>query len=215
VTLALVPLLALVLYYGSGHVLTQMGWFFSKAALVTFGGAYAVLPYVQQEAVQAQGWLSAAQMMDGMGLGETTPGPLIMIVAFVGFLGGWSQQALGPQDLWAGACLASAVATYFTFLPSFIFILVGGPWVEATRGRLGFHAPLQAIAAVVVGVMAQLGLQLAQHALWPAGLSAWPSGWAIFIFLLALTLLVWRRTSVARTVLMCGLLGAVAHFVRA
>ena len=214
VMLALVPLLMLMLHYGSGHVLTQMGWFFSKAALVTFGGAYAVLPYVQQEAVQVQGWLSAAQMMDGMALGETTPGPLIMIVAFVGFLGGWSQQALGPEALWAGAWLASAVATFFTFLPSFVFILVGGPWVEATRGRLGFNAPLQAIGAVVVGVMAQLGLQFGQHALWPAGLSAWPDGWALFVLLVALALLVWRRASVAHTVLLCGLLGAVAHLLR-
>ena len=210
---ALLPLSALALWLGTEHVLTQMGLFFTQAALVTFGGAYAVLPYVQQAAVETHGWLSAGQMIDGMALGETTPGPLIMVVAFVGFVGGWTQQALGAEHLWAGALLASAVATWFTFLPSFVFILAGAPWVEATRGRLGFSAPLQAITAAVVGVMAQLALYFARHSLWPAEVLALPDGSAVAFMVLAAALM-WRLNySVARTVLMCGALGALVQVV--
>ena len=149
---------ALVLAFGGTSALVQMGRFFTQSALLTFGGAYAVLPYVMQGAVEQHQWLSAAQMMDGLALGETTPGPLIMVVAFVGFLGGWSQQVLGPDAQAAGAVLAACVATWFTFLPSFVFILAGGPLVESTRGQLGFTAPLAAITAAVVGVIASLGL---------------------------------------------------------
>ncbi|MEO6321123.1 MAG: chromate efflux transporter, partial [Polaromonas sp.] len=119
----LLPMAALVAANGWSATLTQTGWFFTKAALLTFGGAYAVLPYVNQAAVEHYQWLSTAQMMDGLALGETTPGPLIMVVAFVGFLAGWGQQVLGPDALFLGAALAACVATWFTFLPSFIFIL--------------------------------------------------------------------------------------------
>lgn len=213
-SLAFIPLGAMAWWWGAGHVLTQMGWFFTKAALVTFGGAYAVLPYVQQAAVQTHGWLTAAQMIDGMALGETTPGPLIMVVAFVGFLGGWAQQALGPEHVLAGALLASAVATYFTFLPSFVFILVGGPWVEATRGWLGLTAPLQAISAAVVGLMAHLGLYFARHSLWPSGDALWPNPWSLAIMVLAWFLMARRLWGVAKTLLVCGGLGLLAHWVR-
>jgi len=154
---------ALALHFGVNSTLAQMARFFTQAALLTFGGAYAVLPYVVQGAVEQHQWLSAAQMMDGLALGETTPGPLIMVVAFVGYLGGWSQQVLGPDALLAGAALAACVATWFTFLPSFVFILAGGPLVESTRGRLGFTAPLAAITAAVVGVIASLGLLFITH----------------------------------------------------
>ncbi|MDI9331568.1 MAG: chromate efflux transporter [Alphaproteobacteria bacterium] len=211
--LALAPLAAMALCWGADHVLTQMGWFFTQAALVTFGGAYAVLPYVQQAAVDTHGWLTATQMIDGMALGETTPGPLIMVVAFVGFLGGWSQQALGPDAALLGAILASAVATYFTFLPSFVFILAGGPWVEATRGRLSWAAPLQAISAAVVGVMAHLAWFFAQNSLWPQGGEGWPKPMALAWMLLALALMVRWRWSVASTLLACGALGWLAHAV--
>ncbi|MFO1294985.1 MAG: chromate efflux transporter [Rubrivivax sp.] len=169
---------ALGLAQGWSATLAQMGWFFTKAALVTFGGAYAVLPYVYQGAVEQYQWLTAAQMIDGLALGETTPGPLIMVVAFVGFVGGWTHQVLGPDALFAGAALAAAVATFFTFLPSFIFILAGGPLVEATHGKLGFTAPLSAITAAVVGVIANLALFFAWHVLWPQGWSGrfeWPA----------------------------------------
>jgi chromate transporter len=150
--------------------LTQMGWFFTKAALLTFGGAYAVLPYVYQGAVETHQWLSGPQMIDGLALGETTPGPLIMVVAFVGFVGGWTQQVLGPDAPFLGGALAATVVTFFTFLPSFLFILAGGPLVESTHGRLGFTAPLTAITAAVVGVILNLALFFAQHVLWPQGL---------------------------------------------
>jgi chromate transporter len=179
--------------------------------LVTFGGAYAVLPYVQQAAVDTFGWLSAGQMIDGMALGETTPGPLIMVVSFVGFVGGWIQQALGSDHLLGGALLASAVATWFTFLPSFVFILAGAPWVEATRGKVGFAAPLQAITAAVVGVMVHLALFFAQHSVWHEGAGFWPDLPALFMALLAAWLMLGWKQSIARTLLTCGAVGIVAH----
>ena len=157
--------------FGWSGTLTQMGWFFTKAALLTFGGAYAVLPYVYQGAVEQHQWLSGAQMIDGLALGETTPGPLIMVVAFVAFVGGWLRQALGPDALFLGGALAASVVTFFTFLPSFVFILAGGPLVEATHGKLGFTAPLSAITASVVGVIVNLALFFAYHVLWPSGFS--------------------------------------------
>ncbi len=164
-----VVMAALVVNQGLHATLTQMGWFFTKAALLTFGGAYAVLPYVYQGAVEQHQWLSGAQMIDGLALGETTPGPLIMVVAFVGFVGGWLKAVLGPDSLFLGAALAATVATWFTFLPSFVFILAGGPLVEATHGKLGFTAPLSAITAAVVGVIVNLALFFAYHVLWPQG----------------------------------------------
>jgi len=154
----LLPMGALMAWQGWSGALTQMGWFFTKAALLTFGGAYAVLPYVYQGAVEHFAWLSGPQMMDGLALGETTPGPLIMVVAFVGFVGGWGQQVLGPEALFLGAALAATTVTWFTFLPSFLFILAGGPLVESTHGKLQFTAPLTAITAAVVGVIASLAL---------------------------------------------------------
>ncbi|QTN22000.1 chromate efflux transporter [Rhizobacter sp. AJA081-3] len=159
----------LVAVNGLHGTLAQMGWFFTKAALLTFGGAYAVLPYVYQGAVETHQWLSATQMIDGLALGETTPGPLIMVVAFVGFVGGWAKQVLGPDALFLGGALAAGVVTFFTFLPSFVFILAGGPVVEATHGKLGFTAPLSAITAAVVGVILNLALFFAYHVLWPQG----------------------------------------------
>ncbi len=157
--------------YGWDGVLTQMGWFFTKAAMVTFGGAYAVLPYVYQGGVIDFQWLTATQMIDGLALGETTPGPLIMVVAFVGFVGGWTKELFGPDALFMAGAAAATVATIFTFLPSFLFILVGGPAVEATRGDLKFTAPLTAITAAVVGVILNLALFFAYHVLWPKGIS--------------------------------------------
>src|SRR5574341_109156 len=139
--------------YGLEGTLTQMGWFFTKAALVTFGGAYAVLPYVYQGAVEHHQWLTGAQMIDGLALGETTPGPLIMVVAFVGFVGGWAKQVFGIDAIVSSAFVAAAIVTFFTFLPSFIFILLGGPFIETTHGNLKFTAPLTSITAAVVGVI--------------------------------------------------------------
>jgi chromate transporter len=156
--------------HGWDGALTQMGWFFTKAALLTFGGAYAVLPYVYQGAVEQHQWLTGTQMIDGLALGETTPGPLIMVVAFVGFVGGWAGKVFGPDALFAAGAAAATVVTFFTFLPSFVFILAGGPLVETTHGNLKFTAPLTAITAAVVGVILNLALFFAVHVLWPQGL---------------------------------------------
>ena len=169
---------ALVAAFGWSGVLPQMAWFFSKAALLTFGGAYAVLPYVQQGAVEHYQWLTAAQMMDGLALGETTPGPLIMVVAFVGFVGGWTNALFGSDSLFLAGAVAASVVTFFTFLPSFCFVLLGGPFIESTHGKLQFTAPLSGITAAVVGVILNLAIVFAVHVLWPLGLSAhfeWPA----------------------------------------
>lgn len=167
----LVVIAGLALRYGWHSVLAQMGWFFTKAALLTFGGAYAVLPYVYQGGVETYGWLTGPQMMDGLALGETTPGPLIMVVAFVGFVGGWGASLFGPDAAPLAGIAGASVATFFTFLPSFLFILVGGPLVEATHGDLKFTAPLTAITAAVVGVILNLAVFFAYHVLWPHGLA--------------------------------------------
>ncbi len=154
--------------------LAEMGWFFTQAALLTFGGAYAVLPYVYQGAVEQHQWLTASAMIDGLALGETTPGPLIMIVAFVGYLGGVTKEIFGAGNGFAAGVAGASVATFFTFLPSFLFILAGGPLVEATRNNLKFTAPLNAITAAVVGVIVNLALFFAWHVLWPNGSEAAP-----------------------------------------
>ena len=172
--------------FGWQGAFTQMGWFFTKAALLTFGGAYAVLPYVYQGAVEHYHWLSATQMIDGLALGETTPGPLIMVVTFVGFLAGWNTMPLGPDSLFLSATLAAVIATYFTFLPSFVFILAGGPLVESTHGNLKFTAPLSAITAAVVGVILNLAAFFAWHVFWPTGFGGDFDGVAALIGVYAL-----------------------------
>ena len=159
---------------GVRGTLAEMGWFFTQAALLTFGGAYAVLPYVYQGAVEQHHWLTAHAMIDGLALGETTPGPLIMIVAFVGYLGGVTKEIFGAGNAFAAGAAGASVATFFTFLPSFLFILVGGPLVEATRNNLKFTAPLNAITAAVVGVIVNLALFFAWHVLWPHASEAAP-----------------------------------------
>lgn len=165
----LIPMVLLYAIYGWQHDFTQMAWFFTKAALMTFGGAYAVLPYVYQGAVGHYQWLTPTQMIDGLALGETTPGPLIMVVAFVGFVGGYVKALLGVDHAFMSGVLAAALVTWFTFLPSFIFILAGGPLVETTHNDIKFTAPLTAITAAVVGVILNLALFFAYHVLWPQG----------------------------------------------
>ena len=162
---------ALTAAFGWNGALTQMAWFFTKTAWLSFGGAYAVLPYVVQGGVEHFHWLTAAQMLDGMALGETTPGPLIMVVAFVGFVGGWTQAVFGPGDLALAGAVAATVVTFFTFLPSFFFVLAGGPFIESTHGNLKFTAPLTGVTAAVVGVIVNLAAFFALHVLWPHG---WP-----------------------------------------
>ncbi|SNY50998.1 chromate transporter [Arsukibacterium tuosuense] len=167
--LAAIGLLTAV--YGWHSTQTQLAWFFTKAALLTFGGAYAVLPYVYQAAVEQYQWLTALQMIDGLALGESTPGPLIMVVTFVGFVAGWSEQLFGPESLFQAGVMAAAIVTFFTFLPSFLFIIAGAPLVEASRQQAAFTGPLTGVTAAVVGVIVNLALFFGYYVLWPAGLS--------------------------------------------
>ncbi|HEX4886011.1 MAG TPA: chromate efflux transporter [Casimicrobiaceae bacterium] len=160
---------ALVALIDRDGTLAAMARFFAQAAFITFGGAYAVLPYVHDAAVATHGWLTSSQMIDGLALGESTPGPLIMIVAFVGFVGAWTKAALGPDALALAGVAGASVATFFTFLPSFLFILVGGPLVESTRGSLRWTAPLAGVTAAVVGVIANLAVFFALHVFAPGG----------------------------------------------
>jgi chromate transporter len=198
---------AMTALYGWDSVLTQMAWFFTKAALLTFGGAYAVLPYVYQGAVDHFQWLTAPQMIDGLALGETTPGPLIMVVSFVGFAGGWSKAIFGSESLLLAGVVAATVVTFFTFLPSFFFIYLGGPFIESTHGNLKFTAPLTGITAAVVGVIVNLAVFFAYHVLWPKGLTGlfeWPAaligaGAAIALFR--------YKVGVIPVVFACGLAG--------
>jgi len=200
---------ALAALFGWDGTLAQMGWFFTKAALLTFGGAYAVLPYVYQGAVDYYGWLTAPQMIDGLALGETTPGPLIMVVAFVGFVGAWTKAALGSGALALAGCLGAAVATYFTFLPSFLFILLGGPLVESTHGDLRFTAPLTGITAAVVGVILNLAVFFAWHVLWPDGFPGRFDAFSLLVGAAALTAL-WRfRSAMIPVIFACGAAGLV------
>jgi len=203
----------LIYQYTWDGALTQMGWFFTKAALLTFGGAYAVLPYVYQGAVEHFQWLTATQMIDGLALGETTPGPLIMVVTYVGFVAGWTKELFGSEQLlWAGIAGACTV-TYFTFLPSFLFILAGGPLVESTHGNLRFTAPLTAITAAVVGVILNLAVFFAYHVFWPQGLQSSFDIVAAFIGALALLALVRFKVGVIPVIIACGAIGVALNDV--
>ena len=193
--------------WGWDGTLTQMSWFFTKAALVTFGGAYAVLPYVYQGGVEQYAWLSGTQMIDGLALGETTPGPLIMVVAFVGFVGGWSKEIFGPEALLLAGAAGASVATLFTFLPSFLFILVGGPMVEATRGDLKFTAPLTGITAAVVGVVINLAVFFAYHVLWPQGFAGNFEWFSVLIGVAAFIALFRFKLGIVTVLAACAVVG--------
>jgi chromate transporter len=210
----LVVIAVLILRYGWNTTLTQMAWFFTKAALLTFGGAYAVLPYVYQGAVEHFGWLSPAQMIDGLALGETTPGPLIMVVSFVGFVGGWTQAIFGSESRLAAGAVAASVVTFFTFLPSFIFIFLGGPFIESTHGNLKFTAPLSGITAAVVGVIVNLAVFFAYHVLWPQGLGAGFAWAALAIGAAAAVALFRYKVGVIRIVLASGLAGLIWQWMQ-
>ncbi|UZR29178.1 chromate efflux transporter [Methylococcus mesophilus] len=199
--------------YGWDGALTQMGWFFTKAALLTFGGAYAVLPYVYQGAVEHYQWLTPPQMIDGLALGETTPGPLIMVVTFVGFVAGWAKALFGSDQLFLAGATAAFVVTYFTFLPSFLFILAGGPLVESTHGNLKFTAPLTAITAAVVGVILNLAAFFAWHVFWPQGPSGLFDRVAALIGLGALLALFRYRIGVIPLIGASGLAGLLFTFL--
>ncbi|NWL77339.1 chromate transporter [Pseudomonas taiwanensis] len=210
----LLPMGLLTATFGWHGTLTQMGWFFTKAALLTFGGAYAVLPYVYQGAVGHYGWLTPTQMIDGLALGETTPGPLIMVVAFVGFVGGYVHPMFGAEQAFLAGAVAATLVTWFTFLPSFLFILAGGPLVESTHGELKFTAPLTGITAAVVGVILNLALFFGYHVLWPQGFDGhfeWPS--ALIAVAAAIALFRYKR-GVIQVLLACALVGLAVHLLR-
>ncbi len=200
---------------GGDGTLVQMAWFFTKAALLTFGGAYAVLPYVFQGAVMEHGWVTAAQMIDGLALGETTPGPLIMVVAFVGFLGGWQEALFGPDQAFLAGAVAAAVVTWFTFLPSFIFILIGGPVVETTHREPRVTAPLTAVTAAVVGVIVNLAVFFAYHVLWPDGLAGRFDSASLAIGVVATVALSRFGVGVIPVILACGAVGLLYRLVPA
>lgn len=200
----------LALQYGWDGTLTQMGWFFTKAAMMTFGGAYAVLPYVYQGGVEDYAWLDAVQMIDGLALGETTPGPLIMIVAFVGFVGGWTKAVFGTELLVLAGMAGALVATWFTFLPSFLFILLGAPAVEATRHDIKYTAPLTGITAAVVGVIVNLAVFFAYHVLWPDGIDGSFDWLSALIGIAAFIALFRYRVGIVTVMSACAMIG-LAH----
>jgi len=198
---------AIAYAFGGSNPLLHMSWFFTKAALLTFGGAYAVLPYVYQGAVTQFAWLTPAQMMDGLALGETTPGPLIMVVTFVGYLGGVNQQVLGANSSFLSGMITAIVVTWFTFLPSFVFILMGGPVIEATHHDLKFTAPLTAITAAVVGVILNLALFFGYHVLWPQGVNGKVDWISATITLLAALALFKMKSKILYVILACACAG--------
>jgi chromate transporter len=212
-TLWWAPILAAALWRGPDSTLSGLGVFFSKAAVVTFGGAYAVLPYVAQRAVEDFGWLSPGQMLDGLGLAETTPGPLIMVLQFVGFLAGW-QHPEGMPPLLA-ATLGAVLTTWVTFVPCFLWILLGAPHLEALRGRASLAGALAGITAAVVGVVLNLAVWFGARALVPAGR---PDPFAILVAtaaFVALSRLRWSVPAVVGASAAAGLLGWAARAVAA
>ncbi len=157
------PTIALILWLGWDNIFSQIAVFFSQMAVVTFGGAYAVLAYVAQEAVQSYAWLAPGEMIDGLGMAETTPGPLIQVLQFVAFMGAWREP--GPLDPYLAATLAALLATWVTFTPCFLWIFLGAPFIERLRENRALSGALSAITAAVVGVIANLALWFSFHAL--------------------------------------------------
>jgi chromate transporter len=203
------PIVAIGLWKGWGSTLFKEGIFFSKAAVVTFGGAYAVLPYVAQEALFHYGWLKPGQMMDGLGLAETTPGPLIMVLQFVGFVGAW-QHPESFSPLIAGT-LGALITTWATFVPSFLFIFLGAPHIEQLRGNLKLTSALSAITAAVVGVVLNLAVWFALHALFPGG--ARIDWFAVVVSAVAFVGMLRWKWDVVPVVLGSGLLGLIYKIV--
>jgi chromate transporter len=204
----IVPVSALV-YVNSQPVFINEALFFTKAAFLTFGGAYAVLAYIAQAGVEQFAWLTGPQMIDGLGLAETTPGPLIMVVQFIGFMAGWNNPgALNP--IWAGL-IGSLIATYFTFLPSFLFIMLGGPYIEKFRGNKKLSAVLSAITAAVVGVVLNLAVWFGIHVLFPApGEVYW---FGIFLVVTSFAALQWLRVGMITIIFSAGAIGLLGKLL--
>ena len=201
------PVFGIAAWLGWESTHAQQGVFFSKAKLVTFGGAYAVLPYVAQQAVEKYAWLSHPQMMSGLALAETTPGPLIMVLQFVGFVGGWQHP--GTLSPLAGAALGALITTWVTFLPCFLFIFLGGPHIEQLHDQPRLRAALTAITAAVVGVILNLSVQLGSHAL---GLAS--GGFDLFVAVVAVVAFVAMerfKAGIMPIIGVCAVLGLVWH----
>jgi chromate transporter len=203
------PLIAVFILLGKSSTLFQLGVFFSKAAVVTFGGAYAVLPYVSQMAVGHYGWIEQEQMMAGLALAETTPGPLIMVLQFVGFLASWhNPDAFSP---WLAALCGSALTTWVTFVPCFLFILVGAPYIDSLHDFPRWKRAMHGISAAVIGLITHLALSLTHHTLFPPS-----TGFQIttaILILIAWLVLKYRNGSIVTMLLTCGTLGALLSFV--
>jgi chromate transporter len=203
--------MAMLFVNGLDQTFGQMARFFTQAALLTFGGAYAVMPYVFQGAVEHYQWLTPAQMLDGLALGETTPGPLIMVVAFIGFVGGWTQGVAADPAL--GGLLGACTATFFTFLPSFVFILAGAALVERMRENFSLSGPLSAITAAVVGTIFYLAVYLGWHVFWPGGAAASVDWFAVSLAAGAWWLLYREKLGMIPLILICGVAGFVVQWL--
>ena len=210
----LVPILLLILFFGSDSIYPQLAIFFTKAALLTFGGAYAVLPYVFQSAVEQFSWLTATQMMDGLALGETTPGPLIIVVAFVGYIAAYLQTAWHEMPILSGI-LGSLIVSWFIFLPSFCFIFLGGPTIESTRQEFKFAPIMNGISCAVTGVITSLSLFFLYHTVFPNGLgegfSLANSIFSISLVILSSIALIRLQFNIIKLLLSCATLGLLWH----
>jgi chromate transporter len=204
-----IPIGLIAVWLGTGHTLFREAIFFSKAAMVTFGGAYAVLPYVSQQAVETHHWLTAPQMLDGLGLAETTPGPLIMVLQFVGFLGGWNQPGTLPPLL--AATLAAFITTWTTFVPCFLWIFLGAPHIEQLRGNEKLTTALSAVTAAVVGVILNLAVWFGRHVLYPSGRAI--DWFAVAIAAVAFIGIVHWKWDIVPVVLGAGALGLICKMV--
>ncbi|HEY5073777.1 MAG TPA: chromate efflux transporter [Pyrinomonadaceae bacterium] len=202
------PVLAAALFFGGSHTIVREGIFFSKAAVVTFGGAYAVLPYVAQHAVEQFGWLQPGQMMDGLGLAETTPGPLIMVLQFVGFMGGWSQP--GQLSPLLAATIGALLTTWVTFTPCFLWVFLGGPHIEQLRGNKKIAMTLSAVTAAVVGVILNLAVWFALHVVHPQTGFDW---FAIALGLAALIAMIRWKVGVIPVIVAGSAIGLVATLI--
>jgi chromate transporter len=203
------PVLVAGILFGTGHTVFREGIFFSKAAVVTFGGAYAVLPYVAQHAVDNFHWLRPGQMMDGLGLAETTPGPLIMVLQFVGFMGGWNQPGQLPSL--SAATLGALITTWVTFIPSFLWVFLGGPHIEQLRGNKRITMALSAVTAAVVGVILNLAVWFGLHVIHPQTGIDW---FAIVLGLAALIALIHWKLGVIPVILAGGVIGLILAAIR-
>ncbi len=206
----LIPFLVLIMPSNSSNFFLQIYLFFTQAAFVTFGGAYAVLAYVSQSAIDTYGWLTHGQMMDGFALAESTPGPLIMVLQFIGFMAGWNH--VGNLSQMNTAVLAAVITTYSTFLPCFLFIFLGAPYIEVLRGNRGLSGALSTITAAVVGVIMNLGIVLGLSVFWPHGLGESFNGVALALSIVAFVALYWLRLNILWVLLIGGLLGLAQTF---